>query len=235
MSSRQDDKEARRAERIAQEQAAAASAARRRRISIVLGALVAVAAVAAVIAVVAGGGGSDKGGDSGGGPSGKANATAPIPKQKLADLAAAAKAAKCTLDNPKDEGNTHVNEGTAVTYKHNPPTSGNHWPNAADDGNYVGQDPPPAERTTHSLEHGRIDLQYRPDLPQKQVNQLQTLFSENDGYHVLLFANQTEMPYDVAATAWDHAIVCKTFNDRVFDALRAFRERYTDQGPEIVP
>ena len=39
----------------------------------------------------------------------------------------------------------------------------------------------------------------------------------------------------VAATAWQHLLGCKTFNDRTFDALRAFRAQYAGKGPESVP
>jgi hypothetical protein len=64
---------------------------------------------------------------------------------------------------------------------------------------------------------------------------LHTLFAEHNGYHTLLLANETQMPSAVAATAWQHALTCPTFNDRVFDAIRDFRATYTDKGPELVP
>jgi hypothetical protein len=40
------------------------------------------------------------------------------------------------------------------------------------------------------------------------------------------------MPYDVAAVAWTHILGCRTFNPRVFDAIRAFRLKWTLQAPE---
>ena len=52
------------------------------------------------------------------------------------------------------------------------------------------------------------------------------------GYKTLLFENNTNMPYAVAATAWGHLIGCNTFNDHVFDALRAFRLKYIDKTVE---
>jgi len=66
---------------------------------------------------------------------------------------------------------------------------------------------------------------------------LEALFNEADGQWapgqlLLLFQNTTRMPYAVAATAWGHVLGCKTFNPRVFDALRDFRLTYTNQGPE---
>ncbi len=42
------------------------------------------------------------------------------------------------------------------------------------------------------------------------------------------------MPYAVAATAWTQMLGCRQMNDKVFDALRAFRARYVDKGPELV-
>jgi hypothetical protein len=70
-------------------------------------------------------------------------------------------------------------------------------------------------------------------------NQLFTLANEPfkgvDAYHTLLFQNNTNMPYEVAATAWTQLLGCKTVNDKTWDALRAFRQRFTDKGPEIIP
>ena len=50
----------------------------------------------------------------------------------------------------------------------------------------------------------------------------------------MLFQNNTKMPDAVAAVAWTQKIGCPTFNDKVFDVLRAFREKYVDKGPELV-
>ena len=50
---------------------------------------------------------------------------------------------------------------------------------------------------------------------------------------MVLFPNR-RMPYEVAVTAWGHLLGCKKVNDKTFDAIRAFRDRYRDQGPEQV-
>jgi hypothetical protein len=42
------------------------------------------------------------------------------------------------------------------------------------------------------------------------------------------------MPYAVAATAWTHILGCKSFTPKVFDAIRAFRTKYTLKGPELI-
>jgi hypothetical protein len=52
---------------------------------------------------------------------------------------------------------------------------------------------------------------------------------------MLLFQNNTNMPYAVAATAWTHLLGCPAMNDKVFDAVRAFRAAYTDKAPELIP
>ena len=235
MSHRQEEKKRRREEREAKERAERARAARRQRLQIAIGGLVAIAAVA-VVALFASGtlGGSDDPGDE--------VAAAPasdvtIPEQAIGDLNEAAKAAGCKLSNPKIEGAQHEERTfTEKDYKTNPPTSGNHFPTWAEDGVYPPDGTPPLGELVHTLEHGRIDVQYKPGTPQETIDQLNALLSEmNDGYHMLLFENPTNMDAAVAATAWGHSLTCPEMNDKVFDAIRTFRNEYIDKGPENVP
>jgi hypothetical protein len=51
---------------------------------------------------------------------------------------------------------------------------------------------------------------------------------------MLLFPNP-DMPYAVATTAWTQLMGCKQYNERVIDAIRAFRDTYRGRGPEPVP
>jgi hypothetical protein len=231
MSSRAQEKEKRRQERLAREQAEAARTKRLRRLQLLGGGVLAAAAVAAVI-IVAGSGGSDS--DKTTGPNTGTTSGAAIPKKQITDLAKAAAAAHCAVHTYAIEGNNHVD--TPVKYKTNPPTSGNHNPNPAQDGIYDPGNTPAKEHYVHTLEHGRIEFQYKPGTPAHRIAQLETLQSEPlkslPGYKTLLFENNTNMPYAVAATSWGHAIVCSRFNDRVFDALRAFRLKYIDTAPE---
>jgi hypothetical protein len=234
MSSRQEQKEARRQERMALEADEKRKADRNRRLQIVGGAVLGIAVVAAVVvAVVAGSGGGDKSKPKTTGKKNPEVKAVPLPPRKTTDLFAAAKAAGCVVKTFPAEGHTHVTQ--TVTYKTNPPTSGNHNPVPADDGDYSGQQTPPKENYVHTLEHGRIEFQYAPGTPPKVIGQMRTLFGEQGQYHALLFQNNTGMPYQVAATAWTHLIGCKTVNPKVWDALRAFRVRYTDQAPEQIP
>ena len=234
MSSRQEEKERRRQERLEREQAEAKRASRRKRMQLAFGGLLAVAAIAgiAVAVLVSTGSGDD------GGPKKASDTTsaATIPEQEISDMKEAAKAAGCTLNNPAYEGANHEQkEFKGSDYKTNPPTSGNHTPDWYEDGIYEPGDVPSLGKLVHPLEHGRIEIQYKPGTPKETVDQLEALLaSEEDGYHMLLFENTSGMESAVAATAWTHSVTCPEMNDKVFDAFRTFRDRYIDKGPERV-
>ena len=239
MSSRQEEKERRRRERQEQEAQAQSQAARTRRLQIVGGVVVALVVVVVAIVLITSGGDDDKSMNAAEGDASTvaANAVA-LPERRIENLEEAAEAAGCTLVDPPNEGATHVDE--VVEYKANPPTSGNHNPTPAADGIYDQGNAPAKENYVHSLEHGRILFQYKPGASAETIGTLEALFDEElnglgSGYHMLAFENNTGMEAEVAATAWDHAILCPELNDEAIDALRAFRERYTDKGPEFVP
>jgi hypothetical protein len=219
MAHRSEEKERRRRERLEREEAARRAVARKRMLRIG-GAVVAGLVVIAVIAVVALGGGGG-GGD----------------KVDPSKLGADAKAAGCTFSQFKSEGRTHT--AGKVTYKTNPPTSGNHNPTPAADGIYRAGNTPPKENFVHTLEHGRIEFQYKPGTPAADVAKLRALaeepFNGTAGYHVLLFENNTNMPAQFAATAWTKSITCPTLSTQAIAAMREFRTAFTDKGPEFIP
>jgi Protein of unknown function (DUF3105) len=219
MSSRAEEKERRRQERLAREQEAQRAAARRRTLQIGGGVLLGIAVIAAVAVVVLAGGGSKN--DS----------------VDTTKLAADAKAAGCTFQSFPSEGRTHT--ASTVNYKTNPPTSGNHNPTPAQDGFYRAGNTPPKENFVHSLEHGRIEFQYKPGAPAAQVAQLRKLaaepFNGSAGYHVLFFENNTKMPSEFAATAWTKSITCSQIDAQSIGAMREFRKAFTDKGPEFIP
>jgi len=235
---RQEEKEKRRLERLAREEADRKAAARRKRLQFVFGGLLAVAAVGGIVAVLALG---VLGGDDGGGPGNPSDPSevasdVKLPEQKSGDLKAAAKAAGCELSNPEIEGSTHEDkEFKASDYKTNPPTSGNHNPDWYEDGIYNAGDTPKLGMLVHTLEHGRIDVQYKAGTSAEDVSKLEGLLAETDGYHMLLFENTTGMDAAVAATAWGHSVTCPKLDDTTWDALRTFRTAYIDKGPEAVP
>jgi hypothetical protein len=235
VSSRQEEKERRRREREEREQAERRKATGKRRMQLVAGGVLAVAAIAAVVVALVASGGDDKASSS------SDLGSAAIPARKISDFDAAVKASGCTFKSYPSEGREHLpsDEATNDKYKTNPPTSGAHRPTPANDGVYATENAPAKEAFVHALEHGRIEIQYAPGTSKKVQDQLNTLFNENlkgvAGYHQLLFQNNTKMPFAVAATAWTHILGCKTMNPQVFDAIRAFRERFVDKGPELIP
>jgi hypothetical protein len=243
VSSRQEEKQKRREERLAREQAEKAAAARRQRLTLAGAVLAGVAVIAVVVLLVSG---TLGGGDGGDGESASqevpsseelAEQNITLPEQQIGDLNAAAEAAGCKVTNPPIEGRNHeTKDFTAADYKTNPPTSGNHFPEWYQDGIYGPGETPNLGKLVHTLEHGRIDVQYKPGTPDHTVKQLEALLSEQEnGYHMLLFENGTNMDAQIAATAWGHSLTCPQFNNKVFDALRTFRAAYIDQGPEDVP
>jgi len=241
VSSRQEEKQRRREERLAREQAEKAAAARRQRMMLAGAVLAGAALIAVGVLLVTG----TIGGDSGGNASARdpqsaeelAQEDITIPEQQIGDLDAAAKAAGCKVTNPPIEARGHENKQfAAADYKTNPPTSGSHFPEWYQDGVYPPGGTPNLGMLVHTLEHGRIDVQYKPGTPTHTVKQLEALLSEqSDGYHMLLFENGTDMDAQIAATAWGHSLTCPQFNNKVFDAIRTFRAAYIDKGPEQVP
>lgn len=159
---------------------------------------------------------------------------------KVTNLAAAAKQAGCVLRlKLKDEGHDHIPVGSpAPDYKTNPPTSGDHVepPYQQADGAYAEM---PAEiDIVHSLEHGRLEIQYAPDLPEKDQLALKGLYDTMYGA-ALLFPND-KMPYEVAATTWTNLLGCPTYKGAAtLDAIRAFGKatwgKYGGEPAEAFP
>jgi hypothetical protein len=246
------ERERRRLERLEAEKREAAAERRRMILGYAVAGVLTLAVVVGIVIVIAGSGGDDEvtvdgeelpetahievqsGSVNDFAPDGR-EGTPPPPVQQ-GDLEVAAREAGCELDlELPDEGNTHLRPNQdPPNYETNPPTSGNHIvpPRQQADGAY--SEYPDPVYTVHSLEHGRIAIQYSPELPEDEQLELKGLFDEDpDG--MLLFPNP-EMPFDVAATAWTQLIGCPTYEGQAtLDALRAFRDTFRGQGPEPVP
>jgi hypothetical protein len=152
------------------------------------------------------------------------------------DLEAAAKAAGCKLElKLRDEGHEHIPAGSEPPeYGTTPPTSGPHVepPFQQADGAYTET---PAEIDyVHSLEHGRLEIQYSPKLPEQAQLELKGLYDTMYGA-ALLFPNG-KMPYAVAATTWTNLLGCPKYEGaKTLDAIRAFgRETWGKYGGEPV-
>jgi uncharacterized protein DUF3105 len=234
MASRQEEKEARRRARLEQEERERKAAARSKRLQFVIGGVLAAGIVAAVVVALFASGGDEH--DPGTAPTNASASTdVKLPEPAIQDEQQAADAAGCTVEQVPNEGRGHEErEFTVDDYDQNPPTSGTHFPAYAQDGTYASGQTPPLGELVHTLEHGRIDVQYKPGTPQQWVDKLQAFLDEKQGYHLLLYENTTDMQPQIAATAWDHVLRCPKPNDKMFDALRTFYDAHVDRGPEKV-
>ena len=246
-----------RQERLAAQQAASSSEKRRLYLGYAVAGLIVAAILAGIVVAITGSGGDDDGPqqsdfpelayvqpDIGVVPEGiefdDRDGIDP-PEVQTAILEDAAQTAGCDLqlDLP-DEGNNHfTDEDRKVDYGTNPPTSGDHYGNpneiasgALADGAYL--ETPPISRAVHSLEHGRVEIQYSPDLSEREQLEIKGVFEESP-QGVLMFPNP-DMPYDVAITAWRQLAGCKSYDgSATLDVLRTFRDIYRGHGPEEVP
>jgi hypothetical protein len=231
MASRKEQKERLKAERLEREREAQAAERRKRLVGYGAGGVLVVGVIIALAVVILAGRGDD--GGSAGGTELASTGDFPegsVPPQEITDLEEAVEAANCKLSEDEAEGNTHTDQ--PVEYEANPPTSGDHFPVPAEDGVYTEQ--PETEELVHSHEHGRIIIQFDPAVPESVKGDLKALYDE-DPYHMILTPNATDMPYEVAATTWTRTLGCQEMNEEVFDAIRAFRDEYRDEGPEFVP
>ena len=200
MASRKQEKERLRQERIEAERRASAETRKRLILGYVVAGLLGLAVVGGAIFAIASGGSGDDG--RGGGEDGSENVNTsfgflpedlpvderegtPPPPIENGDLTGAANVAGCDLQTDlPDEGNAHFeDESKVVEYKTNPPTSGDHFSNpnevgsgALADGAFL--ETPNWNRLVHSLEHGRVEIQYSPDLPEEDQLALKGVFDE---------------------------------------------------------
>jgi Protein of unknown function (DUF3105) len=152
---------------------------------------------------------------------------------KVTDLKEAAKKADCDLRlRLPNEGRNHLPVTSPTPeYKTNPPTSGNHVepPYQQADGAY--KEMPRELDIVHSLEHGRMEIQYSPDLSESAQLELIGLYDSMYGA-TLLFPNEN-MPYEVAATTWRNLIGCNEYKGAItLDAIRDFGKQTWSKGPE---
>jgi hypothetical protein len=241
MSSRKEQKEQLRREREQREAAAQAAGRRRRLIGYGVGAgLVAVALVAAAVLLASGGGDDGGGGGSASSDVLPDGGSVPEPKGGM-DLATAAEAAGCELESSPADSRVHVEDiDEEIDYATNPPTAGSHFAEWAEDDAY--EDAPDVKRLVHALEHGRVIIWFKKSLPASQRANVKALYDE-DTYQMLLTPNETNMPYAVAASAWNaeprpngtgRLLGCPEYNEAVFDAIRAFKDEHRGNGPEVV-
>lgn len=140
-----------------------------------------------------------------------------------------------------DEARNHVVRPARVTYKHQPPSSGDHYnepPLAPRPWGTIQTDVMP-EEFVHNLEHGGVVLVYRCsgaecDAANAAAQNLYNSLPKEPTYHEVKFL---AVPYQgmtprVALLAWDHE---QDFSGMpaLADAT-AFYNQFVDKGPEAV-
>lgn len=138
----------------------------------------------------------------------------------------------CQYDEEYDRdggaGRNHVNGN--LQYDTNPPSGGDHNPQAAPPSQYTAQNAPPDAQVVHSMEHGYVIIWYKPDLSEDAVNQLKAV---TDKYsRDVLLVPRANMDTPVAATVWHKRLLCQNAEP---DTLDTFITSYRNQGPEKVP
>lgn len=243
------ERERLRQERIEAEERASRGDNKRLLLAYAIGSTVVLAIAVLIFIVATGGGDGGNGGDGGDAhinvntQMGSTNGVQPDEREGIppapaetVDLHKAVKKAGCKLElHLEDEGHEHIPKNSPKPkYKTNPPTSGNHVepPYQQADGAYAAM--PEAIDVVHSLEHGRMEIQYAPRLPEKQQLELKGLYDTMYGA-TLLFPNK-EMPYQVAATTWTNLLGCPEYRGQAtLDAIRAFgKETWGKYGGEPV-
>ena len=135
---------------------------------------------------------------------------------------------------PTEGNRQHVAQGSPITYRNRPPSSGDHYDQPAGYGFF--QRDIPTGNWVHDLEHGGIVVLYRPDLcDQGCQSQLQETYNSAPssqlfpGTRKMLVAPYQDMDHAVAAVAWNWVDEMDAVDK---DRILAFYRAHVDRGPE---
>ncbi len=157
----------------------------------------------------------------------------PFTASASTDLAATAEAAECVVhENLPEEGFDHLSpDDPRPSYGTVPPTSGDHISPPLQQADGAWADPAAQVAVVHSLEHGRVAIQYAPNLPEADQLALKGLY--DSAYSASLLFPNPDMPYAVAATTWRNLIACPEYRgQKTLDAINAFGVAHWGQGRE---
>jgi len=136
---------------------------------------------------------------------------------------------------PSEGSASHVPDGSVLSYKHYPPSSGHHYPSPAPAG--VSTKAIPEGNWVHSLEHGYIVILYKPTVSgaptDAQLRDIMATFpKEKHGSVKIVITPYDHMDNPITAVAWERQLSLDQF-DRA--QLLQFYQAYVDHGPEDVP
>ena len=144
-----------------------------------------------------------------------------------------------TVQQHPDEGATHVACTQAVTYRTNPPSSGNHYSCWAAYQTYSS--PVPWGNLVHSLEHGAMIVVY--NCPQGCASDVAAMQSFIDGLPLdpncgaslmknrIILMPDPKLDVRFAATAWGWTLKANCFDPTAF---RQFFDDHYDHGREVI-
>jgi len=165
---------------------------------------------------------------------------------------AALEDAGCTLQSfpamsNKNDHSDVPTETAKPNWNSSPPTSGPHYQQWAVWGFYGPDEPVPLAKSTHNLEHGGVIIHYGPDVPEGEVDELQTWFNGTGDPNGLIIAPLATNADKITLSAWSAPdataggtpdrgrgwlATCTTFDE---DAFSSFIEVHRYMGPERVP
>lgn len=153
-------------------------------------------------------------------------------------VAAAMRAAGCTLKTAPAKSRKHVSSPTA-NVKHNtdPPSNGTHYFQPAIWDFYTS--PANPLQVLHNEEHGGVIIWWGNKVPAATVDKLRAFYTSSP--NGMVGTPYPSLGSKVALTAWTapsgglgegHLAVCPTFDEKAF---AAFRDAYRGKGPERYP
>lgn len=139
-------------------------------------------------------------------------------------------------DTHAEQPRTHIQPGTAhAAYNSEPPSSGPHYPQPAPWG--IKDAEQPDELLVHNLEHGGINIFYKPDLPADQIASLKQIFStlpKSTSFNEIkaVLAPRSANTHPIELAAWTYTYYLATPDAA---KILQFYNNHVDKGPELIP
>lgn len=141
--------------------------------------------------------------------------TVTLPPVQETQLASAARKAGCVLRSGPIAERGVVAEGPAGT----PARSA-----------VYDDERPPTAAIVAALRRGAVVIDYRPGVPEEQVEELGTV--QRAVPRGTIVAPNEDMDFAIAVTAWRRLLGCRRITRTTLDAVQLFRGRFIGSGPD---